>query len=142
MHPPTLFFGLADASTDSNFGSVDASTDSPFWVGGCIRRLNNQSQWMHPPTQKIFFESVDASANPKIRVGVFLRRPKIQSPWMHPPTQTLKYFLNSLKLFVILYKCVQVCPLSPIKVSSFMVITHNIQVEIFLINSITNIQFS
>ena len=56
------------------------------------------SRWMHPPTQKIFFESVeastdskleseDASTDPKRRVGGGLLRPKRQSRWKPLPTQ-------------------------------------------------------
>ena len=38
--------------------------------------LYNRSQWMHPPTQKIFLESVDASPDPKTRVGGCIHRSK------------------------------------------------------------------
>ena len=88
MPPPTLVFGLAEASTDSSFR-----------VGGCLHRISFLGQWrppltlvlsrwmypptlafgsvswrMHLPTQKR--ESVEASADPKDRVGGGLCRPK------------------------------------------------------------------
>ena len=59
MHPPTLFFGLADSNIR---------------VGGCIRRPNLFffSLWMHPPTQTRVGRCI---------VGWCIRRPE---KWAHP----------------------------------------------------------